>query len=166
MNALEEIIDVARSRMMAATTLDEISGIPKQFETDCGLPASQTKRLEAWVSFRVGDVSKAIDLISAGFNEDRYFGSLIDLGYFFTEIEFPNSSKRDEIIGALAAVSNQLRQNGMSVYALRADFVVSYLLYRMQADFPALRPVAKIWREQAGVLKYAPDDLDTFLDGS
>jgi hypothetical protein len=133
-SALEDIIDIARSKILFAP-IGEISKIPKQFERECGLSANQVRRLDAWISFRVGDLTQAVDQMTACFNDDKYFGTFIDLAKFFFQIHFPNPESRDEMISALAIASNQLRENGLEKFSLRADFVASYLLYRTREPF-------------------------------
>ena len=161
MSALEDIIDIARSQILFAP-IGEISKIPKQFEVECGLSANQVRRLDAWIAFRVGDLTQAVDQMTACFNDDKYFGTFIDLARFFFQIHFPNPESRDEMISALAIASNQLRENGLEKFSLRADFVASYLLYRTREPFQVLTRIAEMWRDRAGSLRYTFDDLHGF----
>ncbi len=102
--------------------------------------------------------------MTGSFNEDRYFGTLIDLASLFLSHEFSSSNQRDEMIGSLATVSNQLRLNGLGKYGLRADCVASLLLYQTPELYPVLKQIAEKWGGRAGSLNYTDDELESFRD--
>jgi 2-polyprenyl-3-methyl-5-hydroxy-6-metoxy-1,4-benzoquinol methylase len=159
---IEDIVDIARHQIIAAPTVEAASLLPKKFETETGLPPNQIRRLEAYVALRSDDAARAIEQMTACFNQDRYFGTLIDLASLYLSFEFSGPNQRDETIAALATVSHQLRLNGPGTYSLRADCVASLLLYKTPESFDVLKPVAEMWRSRAGELSYTDDEFQSF----
>ncbi len=43
MPEIEDIVDIARHRILTASTPEEAAALPKQYETEIGLPQNQTR---------------------------------------------------------------------------------------------------------------------------
>jgi hypothetical protein len=162
----EEIIDSARAEIQSAPSLEQASAVAAAYKTRDDLPPSQVGRIDAWLAVRTGEIAAAIGHMATSYNQDQNPGAILDLAEVFNHVGFPTAEKRNEMIGLLAWASNQWRQGGLPVNALRADFLTSKIVYGIQDSFPLLRLLAEKWHAMSGSLTYSDAELSAFALGN
>ncbi|MAH84567.1 MAG: hypothetical protein CBB68_09580 [Rhodospirillaceae bacterium TMED8] len=161
---LEEFFDIARGKISTAPN-DQKEKVTYELRTNfSGLPEPQLERLMAYCDYYSGNTHGALARLSECYNEDKYFGNLIDFGVFSLANGSISYHDLDTLISTLGLLSRTLRENNFNKFALRADFVASSLLFRSRTNIKQATVLKDKWYDHAGALSYSDQDLENFFD--